>query len=146
MFARYVLIASLMVGLGASAFAAQEPNVTVTVKGILHEDKNGFFIQADNAVYDLVFDENSRADMHKFHAALKGDWVKVSGALRVEEVANAKPSLVVYANDIGRFRPETVVQTTTVAEPVVVERPVIVREHYVEHNRGINLPGVHINW
>ena len=144
MLSRFVLITALMVGLGASVFAAQEPNVTVTVKGILHEDKNGFFIQADNSVYDLVFDEGSRADMHKFHGALKGDWVKVSGAFRIEEVANAKPHLVVYANDIGRFRPETVVTTTT--EPVVVERPVVVREHYIEHDRGINLPGIHINW
>lgn len=144
MLARYVLIASLVIGLGASAFAAQEPNVTVTVKGILHEDKNGFFIQADNSVYDLVFDQGARADMHKFHDGLKGDWVKVSGALSVEDVANAKPRLVVYANDIGRFRPETVVTTTT--EPVVVERPVIVREHYVERERGIHLPGIHINW
>lgn len=137
-----ILMAALLT-FGACTFAADEGNVNVTVKGTLHEDKYGFFVQADGQTFDLNFNEAGKADMHKFYADLKGDPVKVSGALVIGEVTNGKPRLIVYSNDVSRIKGDGGVVT----ERRVIEQPVIVRENYVEHHGGgIHLPGIHINW
>ncbi len=138
---KFLLAALLAFGVCTFAAAVEEGNVSVTVKGTLHEDKFGFFVQADGNVYELNFSEAGRADMHKFHSELKGDYVKVTGALVIGEVTNNKPRLIVYSSDVSRVKIEGVV-----TERRVVEQPVIVRETYVEHRGGIHLPGIHINW
>ena len=141
----FVLAAVLAVGFGVSALAATDKEgATVTVKGILQEDKNGFFVTVDGVIYDIRINEQSKADMHKFYTGLEGDLVKVAGVLHVEEVADKKPYLVLYTNDITRLKGEKVV---VVEHPVVVQRPVVVREVYVEHPHShIDVPFVHIGW
>ncbi|HEY3319256.1 MAG TPA: hypothetical protein VGP72_02125 [Planctomycetota bacterium] len=150
---RLVLAVVLAVGLGVSAFAAAEAEkeaATVTVKGVLQEDKNGFFVTVDNVVYDIRINDESKADMHKFYTGLEGDLVKVTGKLHVEEVADKKPYMVLYSNEITRLKGEKVVvvqQPVVVEQPVVVQPRVVVREVYVEHPRShIDVPFVHIRW
>jgi hypothetical protein len=135
-----VVAVLLAVGLGISAFAARAAEGDkVTVRGILQEDKNGFFIKADDVIYDVRINEASKAEMHKFYTALDGDMVKVTGLLHVEEVADKKPYLVLFTNEIARLKGERPV--------AVVEQPVVVREVYVERPRsGIDVPFVHIGW
>jgi len=144
---RCVLALVLAVGLGVSAFAAtptDKDGATITVKGILQEDKNGFFIAVDDVIYDIRINDESKADMHKFYTGLGGDQVKVTGVLHIEEVADKKPYLFLYSNDITRLKGEKVV---VVEHPVVVQRPVVVREVYVEHPHShIDVPFVHIGW
>ena len=135
-----VLAVGLAVGMSAPIFAAEPESVVVTIKGVLQEDKNGFFIKVDGTFYDVVINDESKADMHKFFTGLEGDMVKITGSLHVQDVPNGKPSMIVYSNDISRLKGEKIVRN------VIVGEPVIVREHYYEHPRGINLPGIHINW
>ncbi|HEY3319201.1 MAG TPA: hypothetical protein VGP72_01845 [Planctomycetota bacterium] len=136
---RVILAAVLALGLGGTAFAATEANKedsTITVKGILQEDKNGFFLSADGVIYDVRINNESKADMHKFYTGLEGDLVEVSGVLHTE-VADNKPYMILYSNDITRLKGERV---------PVAQRPV--REVYVEHphSSGIDVPFVHIHW
>ena len=142
MVGKMILAATLALTLGTAAYAAAETpsgNVEVTVKGIMQEDKGGMFIVADGEYYDLVFGDESSADMKKFFGGLEGDWVKVKGNLVVEKSKEGKTRLVVVTNDVSRLRGE---RTVIKYEPrVIEERPV-----YVERSRGIHLPGVHINW
>jgi hypothetical protein len=147
MLGKCVLAVVLVLGFGATAIMAAEPEGTkVTVKGILQEDKNGFFLKAgDGMVYDIRINDESKADMHKFYTGLEGDMVKVSGVLFTEETADKKPYQVVYSDDITRLKGERV--AVVAREGVVVERPVVVREVYVEQPHSIHVPGVlHINW
>lgn len=118
-----------------------EESVNVQIKGVLHEDKNGFFIRANGGVFDLYFTDEGRADMHKFHSSLEGDMVSVSGTMRVQQ-DKGRDFLMVYATDISRLKGEKVV----VRE--VPEQPVIIRDRYIEreHGGGIHLPGIHIHW
>jgi hypothetical protein len=143
---KFILAVALAVGLVVSAFAAEEIGKTenegakITVKGILHEDKNGFFLKVDKAIYDIRINNESKADMHKFYTSLEGDMVKISGVLRVEEAGDKKDKyLVLYTDDIARLKGERV---------PVVEQPVVEREVYVEHpTNSFHIPGVlHINW
>ncbi len=101
---KILLVALLAFMLGQAAFASEDEGATVTVKGRLHEDKFGFFVQANGSIYDLVFAENAKADMHKFHSELKDDYVQVTGSLFVDNTDKAKPRLTVYTNDITRFK------------------------------------------
>lgn len=141
---RFVAAAILAACMGVS-WAADD--VQVTIKGVLVEDKSGFYVRANGGMFDLYFTEDGRADMRKFHGTLQGDMVQVSGALQVRE-DKGKTFLMVYANDIRRLKGERVVVTETTTTPVpVAPPPVIVRERYVERDRGgIHLPGIHINW
>ncbi len=136
----FVLAVVLAVGLGVPVFAVEAESAVITVKGVLQEDKNGFFVKVDGTVYDVSVNDESKADMHKFFTALEGDMVKVTGVLHVQDVPNAKSIMYIYSNDITRLKGEKIVRTEVVGEPVIV------REHYVERSRGINLPFVHINW
>ena len=140
---KMILAATLALTLGTAAFAATDApsgNVEITVKGIMQEDKGGMFIVADGEYYDLVFGDDSSADMKKFFGGLEGDLVKVKGNLVVEKSKEGKTRLVVVTNDVSRLRGER--PTVVKYEPrVIEERPV-----YVERSRGIHLPGVHINW
>ena len=138
---KYALIAVLALCAGAGFAVEQPESVQVAVKGVLHEDKNGFFFKIDNTVYDISVNAQNKDDMHKFFASLEGDMVKVSGQLHVQEVKNGQPYLIVYTNDITRLKGERIVTR----ERVVEERP-IVREYYVEHHDRIDLPFVHIGW
>ena len=140
MIGKMILAASLALAFGATAFAAQDSNVEVAVKGIMQEDKGGMFIYADGQFYDLVFGDESTADMKKFHGGLEGDMVRVKGNLIVEKNKEGKMRLVVLANDVARLRGERAVDIKY--EPrIIEERPI-----YVERTRGIHLPGVHFNW
>lgn len=144
MFGKMVLAATLALTAGTAAFAAAQanPNVEVTVKGIMQEDKGGMFIVADGQYYDLVFADDSNADMKKFHTGLEGDLVRVKGSLVVEKSKDGKIRLVVVTNDVSRLRGERPVDVKY--EPrIVEERPIYIER---ERSRGINLPGVHINW
>ena len=135
---KILLAAVLALGIGSSLMAAEGESAIVTLKGVLQQDKNGFFIKIDGTFYDISIGDESKADMQKFYTGLEGDMVRVMGALHVQDVPNGKPYIVVYTNDITRLKGERIVRT----EPEAV----IVREHYVERPRGIHLPGVHINW
>jgi len=132
-------------GLGVGAFAATDAaGGSVTVKGMLQEDKNGFFIKVDEVIFDIRINDQSKADVHKFYTSLQGDMVNVTGVLRVEEVADKKPYVLLYANGIARVKIERV---AVAQQPVVVEQPVVVREVYVERPRShIDVPFVHIGW
>ncbi len=142
MVGKMVLAAAMALTLGTTAFAAQESgNVEVSVKGIMQEDKGGMFIVADGEYYDLVFGDDSSADMKKFHSGLEGDLVRVKGFLIVEKSKEGKVRLVVLANDVARLRGERAV--VKVEARVIEERPVYVER---ERSRGIRLPGVRINW
>lgn len=142
MVGKMVLAMTLAMTIGAVAFAAETPNVEVTVKGVMQEDKGGMFIIADGQYYDLVFSDESNADMKKFHGGLEGDMVRVKGSLVVEKSKEGKMRLVVVTNDVARLRGERAVVTEVKVEPrIIEERPV-----YVERSRGIHLPGVHIGW
>lgn len=136
------ILLAFMLALGVGSFiqAAEPESAIVTLKGVLQQDKNGFFIKIDGTFYDITIGDESKADMQKFYTGLEGDMVRVVGALHVQDVPNGKPYIVVYTNDISRLKGERVVRTTTAPETVIV------REHYVERERGIHLPGVHINW
>jgi hypothetical protein len=142
MVSKVVLAAALALSLGGVAFAATETakNVEVTVKGVMQEDKGGMFIVADGEYYDMVFSDESSADMKKFHSGLEGDMVRVKGNLIVERTKDGKVRLVVLANDVARLRGERAPEVKYEAR-VIEKRPV-----YVEQSRGIHLPGVHINW
>lgn len=142
---RFVLAAVLALGLGVAAFAATDAaGGSVTVKGLLQEDKNGFFLKVDEVIFDIRINDQSKADVHKFYTSLQGDMVNVTGVLRVEEVADKKPYVLLYANGITRVRSERV---AVAQQPVVVEQPVVVREVYVERPRShIDVPFVHIGW
>lgn len=135
-------VAVLVLGFGATAFAVEAQSVQVTVKGVLHEDKNGFFFQIDGMVYDIAVNVENKTDMHKFFAGLEGDMVRVTGALQHQEVKDGKSYMVVYTNDITRLKGERVVVSRVETE----QHPVVVREYYVEHRKGIDLPFVHIGW
>jgi hypothetical protein len=141
MVGKMILAATMALTLGTAAFAGETNSVEVTVKGIMQEDKGGMFIVADGEYYDLVFSEDSSADMKKFHSSLEGDMVKVKGFLVVEKSKEGKVRLVVLANDVARLRGERV--AVKVEARVIEERPVYVER---ERSRGIRLPGVHINW
>jgi hypothetical protein len=137
---KLLLAAVLAIGMGTSLMAAEGESAVVTLKGVLQQDKNGFFIKIDGTFYDISIGDESKADMQKFYTGLEGDMVAVTGALHVQDVPNGKPYITVYSNDITRLKGVRVVRTTTEPETVIV------REHYVERPRGIHLPGVHINW
>lgn len=142
MFVKFMTATSLTLLIGVTAFGAQQTaNVEVIVKGVMQEDKGGMFIFADGQYYDLVFGDDSNADMKKFHAGLEGDMVRVKGNLIVEKSKDGKMRLVVLTNDVSRLRGERA--TEVKVEPrIIEERPV-----YIERERsGIHLPGVHINW
>ena len=143
MASRLILAAVMALGMGTAAFAADTEGATVTVKGVLQEDKNGFFVSVDGVFYDVRINDESKADMHKFFGGLDGDLVKVTGVLHIEEVADKKPYLILYSNDITRLKGEKMVVAAT-------PQPVVVREVYVEqpHNGpSIHIPGVlHIGW
>lgn len=144
MFGKIVLVATLALMAGATAFAAAQAtaNVEVTVKGIMQEDKGGMFIVADGQYFDLVFSDESSLDMKKFHSGLEGDLVRVKGNLIFEKTKDGKQRLLVVTNDVSRLRGERPVDVKY--EPrIVEERPIYVER---ERGRGINLPGVHINW
>jgi len=144
MVGKMVLAMTLAMTIGAAAFAAETPNVEITVKGVMQEDKGGMFIVADGQYFDLVFSDDSNADMKKFHAGLEGDMVRVKGSLVVEKNKDGKMRLLVVTNDVARLRGERAVVTEVKVEPrVIEERPVYIER---ERSRGINLPGVHINW
>jgi len=130
------------IGAGAVASAAETETVQINVRGVLHEDKNGFFFQIDGIVYDIAVNDNNKADMHKFFSGLEGDMVTVSGELHVQEVKGGKPYMIVYTNEITRLKGERV---RVINRTEVEERP-IVREYYVERRSGIDLPLVHIHW
>jgi hypothetical protein len=142
MIGKMTVVALLALTFGTSAFAEDNSgSVEVIVKGIMQEDKGGMFIVADGQYFDLVFNEESSADMKKFHSGLEGDMVKVTGVLVVEKSKQGNVRLLVLANDVARLR--GVRSTVVKIEPrVVEERPVYVRER----RSGIHLPGVHINW
>jgi|ERR1043165_2713903 hypothetical protein len=141
MFGR-IFVAALL-ALTTAAFTADEDDVNVTVKGTLHADKFGYFVQANGGVFDLVFNETGKADMERFNRDLKGDLVQVSGKLYVDDDGKAKPRMTVYANDISRVKRAVVVTERVVTTPP----PVIVREEYIVHKRhGVDLPGIHIHW
>jgi hypothetical protein len=144
MFGKMVLASTLALTLGVTAFAATDlgKSVEVTVKGVMQEDKGGMFIVADGEYYDLVFGDDSSADMKKFHSGLEGDMVRVKGNLIVDRTKDGKVRLVVLTNDVARLKGERAPEIKY--EPrVVEERPVFIER---ERSRGINLPGVHINW
>ena len=144
MVGKTVLAVMLAMTIGGAAFAAETPNVEVTVKGVMQEDKGGMFIVADGQYYDLVFSDESNAEMKKFHAGLEGDMVRVKGALVVEQTKDGKTRLLVVTNDVTRLRGERAAAAVVKVEPrVIEERPVYIER---ERSRGINLPGVHINW
>jgi hypothetical protein len=132
----------LAAGFASGVFAEENQNIQVTIKGVLHEDKNGFFFQIDGMVYDIVFNARNKGDMHKFYADLKGDTVKVSGELHIQEVKDKKPYMIVYTNEIARVKGD---ETKVITRVETVERPVV-REYYVEHRPGVDLPFVHIHW
>jgi len=136
------MVALLAFGACTFASAADEANVRVTVKGTLHQDKYGYFVQADGQTFELNFSDEGKTDMQKFYSDLKGDWVKISGALVIGEVTNGKPRLIVYSDDVAREK------VVIVGERQPPPQQVIVRENYVEHRRGggIRLPGIHIHW
>ena len=142
MVGKMILAAALALMLGTTVFAADERtgNVEVTVKGVMQEDKGGMFIIADGEYYDLVFGDDSSADMKKFHSGLEGDLVRVKGNLVVEKSKEGKMRLIVLANDVARLRGERA-PAVKVETRVIEEHPV-----YVERRNGIHLPGVHINW
>ncbi len=144
---RFFAAAILAACMGAS-WASDD--VQVTIKGVLNEDKNGFYVRANGGMFDLYFTEEGRADMRKFHSSLQGDMVQVSGTLNVRE-HNGKTFLNVYASDIKRMKGERAVTETTTTTTVVPAAPppppVVVRERYVERDHsGIHLPGIHIHW
>jgi len=144
MFSKLMLTASLALMLGATVFGEDKPvnNVEVSVKGVMQEDKGGMFIVADGQYFDLVFPDDSSADMKKFHSSLEGDMVQVHGKLVVEKDKDGKVRLVVVAGEVNRMR--GVRATETHFEPRVIEtQPVYIER---ERERGIHLPGVHINW
>jgi len=141
---KLVLAAALALTMGMTAFAEEKSanNVEVTVKGVMQEDKGGMFIVADGQYYDLVFGDDSNADMKKFHSGLEGDMVRVQGKLIVEKDKDGKVRLVVVAGEVARLRGMHAVDAKF--EPrIVEERPVYIER---ERSRGIHLPGVHINW
>ena len=137
-----VALALSSIGAAAAATAPDAQNVQATVKGVLHEDKNGFFFQVDGMIYDIAVNDENKTDMHKFYTGLEGDTVKVNGELHVQEVKDGKPYMIIYTNDITRLKGEKVKVVTRVE----TEEHPVVREYYVEHRSGINLPFVHINW
>ena len=141
MFSKSLLAAMLALTLGATAFAVHAAgSVEVTVKGVMQEDKGGMFIMAGGQSYDLVFGDESSAEMKKFHGGLEGDMVQVKGILVVEKTKDGKMVLTVQTNDVARLRGERA--------PIVVSEPRVIQERvYVEREHsGIHLPGVHINW
>ncbi len=141
---KFVLAATLALAFGGAVFAATEPSsVEVTVKGIMQEDKGGMFIVAGGQSYDLIFSDESSAEMKKFHSGLEGDLVRVKGSLVVEKTKDGKTRLLVVANDVARLRGERPVAAVVVEPRIVEERPVYIER---ERSRGIHLPGVHINW
>jgi hypothetical protein len=138
-----VLLTALLVVTG-TAFAVDEDDAKVTIKGTLHGDKFGYFVHANGGVFDLIFSEAGKADMQKFYGEIKGDLVQVAGTLYVDDDGKGKPRLTVYANDISRVKRVVVTERR---EVVVAPPPVIVREEYVERRRhGVDLPGIHIHW
>lgn len=144
MFGKLILAACLALMVGATAFAAQEMgnSVEVVVKGVMQEDKGGMFIVADGQYFDLVFADDSNADMKKFHSGLEGDMVRVQGKLVVEKEKDGKVRLIVVANEVARLR--GVRAADVKYEPRIIEtRPVYIER---ERTNGIHLPGVHINW
>jgi len=142
MFSKFLAAAVLAASFGMT-WAAEDAQVTI--KGVLLEDKNGFYVRANGGTFDLYFSEEGREDLRKFHKGLEGDMVQVSGSLQVRE-DKGHTFLMVYANDISRLKGEHVVVRET--PPVVVSPPpVVVRERYVERDHvGIHLPGIHIHW
>jgi hypothetical protein len=134
-------VALLLSSLGVASIASDTQSVEVSVKGVLHEDKNGFFFQIDGMVYDIAVNSENKADMHKFFSGLEGDMVKVVGELHVQEVKDGKSYMIIYTNDITRLKGERI----KVARVETEERPVV-REVYVERRSGIDLPLVHIHW
>lgn len=141
-----LLMSALLVLVGTT-FAADDDDVKVTVKGTLHGDKFGYFVQANGGVFELVFNEAGKADMQRFHGEIKGDLVQVQGTLFVEDDGGkGKARLTLYANDISRVKRVVVTERREVV--VTPPPPVIVRETWVEPRRrhGVDLPGVHIHW
>ena len=134
-------VALLLSSFGVAAIASDTQSVEVSVKGVLHEDKNGFFFQIDGMTYDIAVNAENKADMHKFFSGLEGDMVKVVGELHVQEVKDGKTYMIIYTNDITRLKGERI----KVVHVETEERPVV-REVYVEHRSGIDLPLVHIHW
>jgi hypothetical protein len=128
----------LLLCFGSVSFAEEPQSAMVTVRGILHEDKHGFFFQIEGTVYDIAVNDANKFDVHKFYTSLEGDMVTVSGVLHVQEVKGGKPYLVVATNEIARLKGERV--------RVEVERRPVVREYYVDRRPGIDLPLVHIRW
>jgi len=144
MFSR-VFLTGLLILTGA-VFAQDEDDIKVTIKGTLHGDKFGYFVQANGGVFDLVFSAAGKADMQRFHNELKGDLVQVQGTLYIDDDGGkGKARLTVYANDITRVKRVVVTERR---EVVTTPPPVVVRETYVEPRprHGVDLPGVHIHW
>ena len=140
---KYLLVALL--AFSGMAFAADEDDAKITLKGTLHGDKFGYFVQANGGVFELIFNESGKADMQKFYGDIKGDLVQVAGTLYIDDDGKGKPRMTVYANDISRVKRVVVTERR---EVVTTPPPVIVRETYVEPRRrhGVDLPGVHIHW
>ena len=136
-------IALLVSVFGGATMAADGQNVQATVTGVLHVDNHGFFFQIDGMVYDIYVNDDNRADMHKFYDGLGGDMATVSGELHVQDVKDGKSYMVLYSNNVSRLR---VASAVGVAHVEPVQPVVVVREHYVEHRSGINLPFVHIGF
>lgn len=137
---KFLALALLVSGFGVASFATATESVQVTVRGVLHEDKNGFFCQVNGIVYDIAVNDESRAEMHKFYSDLKGDLVTITGSLHVQVVKEGKPYMIVSTNEIVRLKGERV-EVVRVEE----QRPVV-REYYVERQGGIDLPLVRIRW
>ena len=141
MFKTTIVVGVLALVCSAGAFAVEATgNVEVTVKGVMQEDKAGMFIVADGQYYDLAFSDDSSADMKKFRSSLNGDMVRVKGNLLVEKSKEGKTRLIVQANEVARLRGERAPEVRYETR-VIEDHPV-----YVEHEHGIHLPGVHINW
>lgn len=139
---KHIAAAVLVAVLGGVAYSSESASISVTVKGILNEDKHGFFFEIDGMIYDIAVNDKNKDDVHKFYTDLGGDWVTVSGGLHYQEVKDGKSYMVIYTSEIARLKADRVRAATAPQEP---ER-VIVREHYVERQGGIDLPLVHIRW
>jgi hypothetical protein len=122
--------------LGASAFAAENEFVKVTIQGKLHNDVKDrrATIEADGVIYELDFGDRrglfATAEKHD------RDIVRVSGFLRVMEPRRGEmPRLLVVADDLAFV--ERVHDVRYDAEPrreVIVDEPV--RERVIIRDRN----------
>ena len=132
----------LLACLGSAGMASDTQSVQITVMGVLHENKNGFYFKVDGMVFEIARSIDRKSNRYKFYTGVEGDTVKVTGELQIQTVNAGRLYMVIHSDDIVRLNSEK----TRMASRAALESASFAGGLFTARRKVIHAPFVYLYW